>query len=104
MAALADEREAMIEERLMTILVDADPVTGEECQSETSKQLAQAMRQLAGRMVHGVVGDAEHARLEDFLFASEQAVEQQMRRFALDVEEMRAEQITMLTARVSRRA
>jgi hypothetical protein len=50
-----------VEDRLQTIPVDLDPLTGEEDEDLGYHQLSQALRRLAGRLVHGIASEVEQA-------------------------------------------
>ena len=89
MAAPDQELRARMEDRLQTILVDLDSLTGEEGHDPGYHQLLQALRRLAGRLVHGIASEAEQARLEVFVAQSDVLNREALVAFAVDIERHR---------------
>ncbi|MGO9178482.1 MAG: hypothetical protein ACLQBX_17895 [Candidatus Limnocylindrales bacterium] len=89
MTAPDEELRACIEDRLQTILSDVNPLTGEEYGDLGYRQLLQALRRLAGRLVHGVASEVEQARLERFIAESDVLIRQTLVDFAVDIERHR---------------
>ncbi|MGO9180296.1 MAG: hypothetical protein ACLQBX_18845 [Candidatus Limnocylindrales bacterium] len=83
------ELRARMEDRRQTVLVGLDPLTGQEGRDPGYHQLAQALRRLAGRLVHGISSEAEQARLERFLAESDVLSRQALVDFAVDIERFR---------------
>jgi hypothetical protein len=83
------ELRAQLEDRLQTILSDVNPLTGEEDEDLGYRQLLQALRRLAGRLVHGIGSEVEYARLEAFVAESDVLIRQTLVGFAVDIERRR---------------
>ena len=83
------EVRARMEDRLQTILIGVDSLTGEEDEDLGYHQLFQALRRLAGRLVRGIASETEHAQLERFMAASDVLIRQTLVDFAVDVERHR---------------
>ncbi len=83
------ELRARMEDRLQTVLVGLDPLTGQEGRDPGYHQLSQALRRLAGRLVHGIASEAEQARLERFVAESDVLIRQALVDFAVDIERFR---------------
>ena len=86
MPAPDEELRRRIEDRLLTILVHVNPLTGEEEEDLGYHQLLQALRRLAGRLVHGIASEAEQAQLERFMSESDVLICQRLVDFAVDIE------------------
>jgi len=86
MTAPDQELRARMEDRLQTILVGLDPLTGEKDEDLGYHQLLQALRRLAGRLVQGIASEVERARLERFMAASDDRLRQTLVDFAVDIE------------------
>jgi hypothetical protein len=86
MAAPDQELRARIEDRLQTILVDVNSLTGQENEDLGYRHLLQALRRLAGRLVHGIASEVEQARLERFVAESDVLIRQALVDFAVDIE------------------
>jgi CHASE1-domain containing sensor protein len=89
MAAPDQALRARIEDRLRTILSDVNPLTGEEDEDLGYDQLSQALRRLAGRLVHGIASEIEQARLEQFVAESDVLIRETLVDFAVDIEGLR---------------
>ncbi|MGO9207240.1 MAG: hypothetical protein ACLQBX_13860 [Candidatus Limnocylindrales bacterium] len=86
MNAPDQELRVRMEDRLQAILVDVNPLTGEEDEDLGFRHLLQALRRLAGRLVHGVASEVEQARLEAFVAQSDVLIRQALVDFAVDIE------------------
>jgi len=79
------ELRARMEDRLPTVLVGLDRLRGQEGRDPGYHQLAQGLRRLAGRLVHGIVSEAERARRERFVVELDVLIRQALVDLEVDI-------------------
>ena len=74
-----------MENRLPTVFVGLDRLRGQEGGDPGYHELAQALRRLAGRLVHGIASEAERARRERFVVELDVLIGQTLVDLAVDI-------------------
>ena len=85
MTVPGQELRARMENRLPTVFVGLDRLRGQEGGDPGYHELAQALRRLAGRLVHGIASEAERARRERFVVELDVLIGQTLVDLAVDI-------------------
>jgi len=89
MATATKTQQPDISDRWRTLMIDVDSFDAEPKNSETYRRLSNAIREIAGRMIHGIEGASDGPEYNAFANFEQQLlsdIEDRVKAFALEIE------------------